>query len=140
MRTASSVLAVVLLAFAVGACGESAADKAKTTVCDARADLGKQVNELKSLTPATVTKDAVTKPLGAIKNDLKDISGAQSDLSSDRRSEAEAANKAFKSSVQGVTGQVLTSLSAADAKTTLVSALQELETSYKTAFAPLNCD
>ena len=57
---------------------------------------------LKSLTPATVTTDAVTQNLDAIKNDLKDISDAQSDLSDDRRSEVEAANKAFASSVEGI--------------------------------------
>jgi predicted phage tail protein len=140
MRTASSVLAVVLLAFAVGACGESAADKAKTTVCDARADIGKQVNELKSLTPATVTKDAVTKPLDAIKNDLKDISGAQSDLSSDRRSEVEAATKTFTSDVKRIAGELGASLSASNAKAGVITALQQLEASYQKTFAPLKCD
>src|SRR3954467_8965395 len=140
MRTASSVLAVVLLSFAVGACGESAADKAKTTVCDARADLGKQVNELKSLTPATVTKDAVTKPLGAIKNDLKDISGAQSDLSSDRRSRTEAATTAFTAELRRIAGELGTSLSASNAKAAVVAALQQLEASYQKTFARLKCD
>src|SRR3954465_8214255 len=105
MRAASSVLAVVLLAFALGACGESAADKAKTTVCDARADIGKQVSDLKSLAPGAVTKDAVTKPLDAIKNDLKDISGARSDLSSDRRSQVEAATNAFTTELRRIAGE-----------------------------------
>jgi hypothetical protein len=76
----------------------------------------------------------------AIRNDLKDISGAQSELSSDRRSEVEAANKAFASSVKGIASQVLTSLSASDAKAALVAALQQLKTSYEETFAPLNCD
>jgi hypothetical protein len=140
MRTASGFLAVAMLAFAVGACGESAADKAKTTVCDARADMGKQVSELKSLTPSTVTKDAVTKPLNAIKNDLKDISGAQSDLSSDRRSEVEAATKAFTSDVKRIAGELGASLSASNAKAGVTTALQQLEASYQKTFAPLKCD
>ena len=140
MRTAYSALAVVSLALAFGACGESSEEKAQNTVCDARADIGKQVETLKSLTPATVTTDAVTKSLDAIKNDLKDISGAQSDLSSDRRSEAEAANKAFASSIQGIADQLGTSLSASDAKAALVTALQQLGASYEKTFAPLNCD
>jgi hypothetical protein len=125
---------------ALGACGESSEEKAQTTVCNARADIGKQVDELKSLTAATVTKDAVTQSLDAIKNDLKDLSGAQSDLSSDRRSEVEAANKAFASSVESIASQVVTSLSAADAKSALVTALQQLEASYEKTFAPLSCD
>jgi hypothetical protein len=140
MRTASGFLAVVMLAFAVGACGESAADKAKTTVCDARADIGKQVNELKSLTPSTVTKDAVTQPLNAIKNDVKDISGAQSDLSSDRRSQVEAATKAFTSDVKRIAGELGASLSASGAKAGVVTALQQLEASYQKTFARLKCN
>jgi hypothetical protein len=148
MRTAYAVL-VVMLALALGACGSSSEDKAaqqspeekaQATVCDARADIGKQVDELKSLTASTVTKDAVTQRLTAIKNDLKDISGAQSKLSGDRRSEVEAANKAFASSVEGIASQVLTSLSVTDAKAALTTALQQLGTSYEQTFAPLSCD
>jgi hypothetical protein len=140
MRTACTALAVVMLALALGACGESSEEKAQNTVCDARDDIGKQVDELKSLTPATVTTDAVTQNLDAIKNDLKDISDAQSDLSSDRRGEVEAANKAFTTSVQGTASQLGSSLSASDAKAEVVAALQQLEASYQKTLAPLNCD
>ena len=139
MRTACSFLAVVMLVFALGACGESDEEKAQNKVCDARDDIAKQVDELGSLTPATVTSDEVTQNLDAIKADLKDISDAQSDLSSDRRSEAEAATKEFSSSVQGIAGQVGSSLSAADAKEQVVTALNQLAASYQTAFAPINC-
>ena len=139
MRTACSALAVLMGALALGACGESSEEKAQNTVCDARDDIGKQVDDLKSLTPATVTTDAVTQNLDAIQNDLKDISGAQSDLSSDRRSEVEAANKAFASSVEGIASQLGRSLSASDAKAGVVTALQQLEASYQKTFAPLNC-
>jgi hypothetical protein len=140
MRTACSVLAVVMLVFALGACGKSDEEKAQNKVCDAKTDIAKQVDELKSLTAATVTKDAVTENLDAIKTDLKDISDAQSDLSSDRRSEAEAATKAFSSSVEGIASQLGSSLSAADAKAQVATALDQLAASYQKAFAPLNCD
>ena len=139
MRLASCALAVIALALALGACGESSEDKAKTTVCDARDDIAKQVNALKALTPATVTTDAVTQHLTAIQNDLKDISGAQSDLSSDRRSEVEAATKEFTSSVQTIASEAVTSLSASDAKTALTTSLQQLQASYQKTFAPLDC-
>ena len=139
MRTACSVLAVVMLALALGACGESDEEKAQNTVCDARADIGEQVDELKAVTPATITGDDVTENLEAIKTDLKNIEAAQGDLSSDRRSEAEAANKAFTSSVQEIKSQFLTSLSASDAKAALVAALDQLAASYQKAFAPLKC-
>jgi hypothetical protein len=140
MRTACSVLAVVMLVFALGACGESSEEKAQNKVCDARADIAKQVNELKGLTAATVTKDAVTQNLDAIKTDLNDISDAQSDLSSDRRSEAEAATKAFTTSVQEVASQLGSSLSATDAKAQIVTALNQLAASYQKTFAPLDCN
>jgi hypothetical protein len=140
MRTACSVLAVVVLVFALGACGESDEEKAQNTVCDARDDIGKQVDDLKSLTPATVTADAVTQNLEAIDNDLNDMSDAQSDLSSDRRSDVEAANKAFESSVEGIVSELGSSLSAADAKAQVVTALDQLAATYQKAFAPLNCN
>jgi hypothetical protein len=140
MRTACSVLAVVMLVFALGACGESDEEKAQNKVCDAKADIGKQVDELKSLTAATVTTDAVRQNLNAIKTDLNDISDAESDLSSDRRSEAEAATKTFRSSVDEVAGQLGSSLSAADAKAQLVTALNQLAASYQKAFAPITCN
>ena len=140
MRTACSALAVVSLAFALGACGESSEEKAQSAVCDARDDIGKQVDELKSLTAATVTTDAVTQNLDAIKNDLKEIADARPDLGSDRRSELEAANKAFVSAIQGIAGEVGRSLSASDAKAELVTALQQLGGVYEKTFAPLSCD
>src|SRR5688572_19921510 len=96
MRTVSSAFAVVMLALAIGACGDSSEEnaaqqspeqKAQATVCAARDDIGTQVDELTSLTAATVTKDAVTQSVDAIRKDLSDISSAQEDLSSDRRSE-----------------------------------------------------
>jgi len=140
MRIAICVVAAVALALVVGACGESSEEKAQSTVCDSRDDMTKQVNDLKALTPATVTTDAVTQSLDAIKNDLKDISGAQSELSSDRRSDVESANKAFASSIQSIASQLGTSLSASDAKAQLVTALQQLATSYEQTFARIDCD
>ena len=140
MRAACSVLAVVLLVSAVGACGESDEEKAQNTVCNAKADIGEQVDELKAVTPATVTGDDVTQNLDQIKTDLKNIEAAQGDLSSDRRSEAEAANKAFTSSVQATASQLGTSLSAADAKAQVATALDQLAASYQKAFAPLDCN
>ena len=139
MRSAQSVLVLALLALALGACGESDDDKALNTVCDARDDIATQVDELNSLTPATVTTDAVTENLDAIQDDLNDIADARADLSDDRRSEVEAATNEFTSSVKNVASDLGSSLSASDAKAQVVTALQQLEASYKKAFAPLDC-
>ena len=140
MRAACSILAVVMLALALGACGKSDEEKAQNKVCDAKSDIGKQVDELKGLTAATVTTDAVTENLNAIKGDLQDISDAQSDLSSDRRSETEAANKEFTSSIQGIASDLGRSLSASDAKAADRHCAQQLAASYQKTFAPLNCN
>jgi hypothetical protein len=146
MRTACSALAVVMLALALGACGDSGDSgesdeaKAQKTVCDARDDIGKQVDDLKSLTPATVTADAVVQNLDAIDKDLNAMNDARSNLSSDRRSEVEAANKEFESSVEGIASDLGSSLSASDAKAGIVTALQQLSASYQKAFAKLDCD
>jgi hypothetical protein len=146
MRIVCGVLLVLTLG--VAACGDSddtaatqtPEEKAQATVCNARADIKKQVDELTSLTVSTVTLDGVKQSVEAIKNDLKAMSSAQKDLSSERKSEVEAANKAFASAVEGIAGQVLTSLSLSDAKTTLVDALQQLGKSYEESFGPVNCD
>ena len=139
MRSSRSLLVVPLLAVALGGCGESDEEKAQNTVCDARDDIAEQVDELNSLTLATVTTDAVTQNLDAIQNDLNDIADAQSDLSDDRRSEVEAATNEFTSSVKNVASDLGTSLSASDAKARVVTGLQQLEASYQKAFAPVDC-
>jgi hypothetical protein len=41
--------------------------------------------------------------------------------------------------VKSITSQLLTSVSAADAKAGIVTALQQLATSYQQTFAPVNC-
>ena len=82
----------------------------------------------------------MTQNLDAIDNDLNDMDDAKSDLSSDRRSDVEAANKAFESSVECIVSDLVSSLSAADAKTQVVTALDQLAATYQKAFAPLNCN
>jgi hypothetical protein len=134
------VAAAMMLALALGACGESDEEKAQNTVCDAKADIGEQVDELKAVTPATITGDDVTQNLDAIKTDLKNIEAAQGELTSDRRSEVEAATNAFTSSVQGIASELGGSLSASDAKAGVVTALDQLAASYQKAFAPVDCD
>src|SRR3954447_21641287 len=140
MRSASFAAAAMTAVLALGACGgDSKEDKAKTKVCDARDDISKQVDTLKGLNSTNVSVDAVTKPLSAIQEDLKTIAGAQGDLSSDRRSAAETAVKTFTSSVASIAQEAISSLSAADAKQALVTALSQLGTSFKAAFDPVDC-
>jgi len=133
------VVLALLACLAVGACGQSKQDKAKSTVCDARADISKQVDKLKGLTPSTVTIDGVQSSLKAISSDLSKIKDAQGDLSADRRKQVEDATKTFTSQVQSIAGSIGRSTSLSQAKTQLSSALQQLGTAYKQSFAGVDC-
>jgi uncharacterized protein YjbJ (UPF0337 family) len=129
------LLLAVLAALGLGACGESKQDKAETTVCDARADIGKQVDQLKGLTVSTVTVDGVQKSLKAISSDLSKIKDAQGDLSDDRRQQVEEATKTFTSQVQSIAGSVGKSTSLSEAK----AQLQQLAAAYEQSFARVDC-
>jgi uncharacterized phage infection (PIP) family protein YhgE len=139
-RGCSATLVLVLVgALALGACGESKQDKAKTTVCDARADIGKQVDKLKGLTITTATTDDVQNSLKAINSDLSKIKDAQGDLSDERRKQVQDANKAFTSQLSDIAGSLGKSTSLSEAKAQLTSALQQLATAYKQSFARVDC-
>jgi len=133
------VLIAVLAALGLGACGESKQDKAKSSVCSARSDISKQVDELKGLTPSTVTVDGVQKNLKAISSDLSKIKDAQGDLSADRRKQVQDATKTFTSQLQSIAGSIGKSTSLSEAKAQLTSALQQLGDAYKQSFAKVDC-
>jgi hypothetical protein len=133
------VLIALLAALALGACGESKEDKAKSTVCDARADISKEVDQLTGLTISTVTVDGVQNSLNAIRSSLSKISDAQGDLSGDRRQQVQDATKTFTSQVQSIAASVVKSTSLSDAKAQLTSALQQLGAAYKQSFARVDC-
>ena len=134
-------LAALLCACAVGliACGESEEEVAKKAVCNARASIQKEVDQLAQLTPSTITADAVTNGVKTIRDDLGDIRNAQQDLSEQRRQQVQSANQAFAAQVREVVGTVGRSLSASDAKEQLSSAVQELGATYKQTYARVDC-
>jgi uncharacterized membrane-anchored protein YjiN (DUF445 family) len=133
------LLALVLAAGALSACGESKADKAQGKVCDARDDIGKQVQKLQGLTVSTATLGQVTSSLTAIRQALSDIADAQGDLSGERQKDVKAANEAFKASLSQIASSVGKSLSLQDAGTQVKQALQQLASSYQSTFAKLDC-
>ena len=132
-------LIAVVAVLGLGACGESKQDKAKSTVCDARADISKEVDQLTGLTASTVTVDGVQNSLKAITGNLSKIKDAQGDLSGSRRQQVQDATKTFTSQVQSVAGSIGKSTSISDAKAQLTSALQQLGDAYKQSFARLDC-
>jgi uncharacterized phage infection (PIP) family protein YhgE len=137
-RLTTSIAALVA-ALAVGACGESAQDKAKKQVCSARSDIAKQVGTLQDMTITTATMDQLRKSLQAIGNDLKQIKDAQSDLSSDRQDQIKSANQAFESQVKEIVSGLGSNLSLSNAESQLKSAMQQLASSYQQTFAKVDC-
>jgi chromosome segregation ATPase len=133
------LLIALLAALGLAACGESRQDKAKKSVCSARSDLSKQVDQLKGLTASTVTVDGVQNSLKAISSDLSKLKDAQGDLSADRREQVEDATKTFTSQLQSIAGSVGKSTSLSEAKAQLTSALQQLGDAYNQSFARVDC-
>ena len=133
------ILPLLAAALTLAACGESEQDKAKTQVCDARADIQKQIDELQGLTPSTATVEGVTANLQAIRNDLGKITNAQGNLNDERKKQVQAANQQFSQEVRSIVSTVGRSLSVSDAGTQLKAALTDLTTSYKQTLAKVDC-
>jgi membrane-bound lytic murein transglycosylase B len=138
MRTA--VPLIVALAIGIASCGgDSKEEKAQTAVCDARADIAKQVDKLKGMTASTVSTDAISQSLRAISSDVSKIRAAQGDLSDERRRQVQSANQEFTNQVRDIAQRIGNSKSVADARSALTSALQQLAGAYKETFARVDC-
>jgi hypothetical protein len=138
-RGPATVVIALLAALALAACGESREDQARDQVCDARADIDRQVKTLQGVTPSTVTADAVRESVEAITNDLGEIRDAQGDLGEERRQEVEAATDAFAAEVREVGSTILRSTSVEEARSQLGAAADQLAESYSTTLGAVDC-
>ena len=163
MTRIALMIAAILIALILGACGDSdeenapeaaqetaqsdtqetapsdTEETAKQTVCDARDDIAQQVDTLKGITPETFTAAAVATSLGAIQSDVSDITGAMADLSGDLREQVQSANEAFKTQVEGTVKEIGTSTTVTEAKNAITGAADELASSYEDTFAGIDC-
>ena len=140
------ILGVLLLSVALVACGESSQDKAKAEVCDARAEISKQINKLQGLTPSSNAITEAKSGFEVIGRELKKIKDAQPDLASARKEQVEPAMKTFESELGTIASSVLAGISSGGVESALKaqapklkSALSALANSYKQALAPINC-
>ena len=140
LRSGLLVAVLLLIAAAAGGCGESDEEKAQTQVCDARADLKTQIDDLAALTPATATADGVEENLNAIEDDLNQIKDAQGDLNEERKQEVESATQEFTSEVEAVANGLTSDLSLSGAKAKLETAGKQLASSYQQTFAQIDCE
>ena len=139
VRAPLLLVGLLLAALALSACGESQAEKAQKQVCDARADISKQVDELKGLTVTTATVSGLRENVGAIQDDLKKIAGAQDTLSEDRRTEVKAATDAFVSSVTSIAKGLTSDVSLSEARSRLAQAAQDLRAAYADSLGRIDC-
>ena len=133
------ILVLVAAALALAACGESTQDKAQSQVCDARADIKKQVSDLSSLTLATASVDGVQTKLKAIRTNLQKIADAQGDLNGERKKQVQAANEAFRTQLSSIVSNLGKSLTLATAATQLKDAASKLADSYRQTLGKVDC-
>jgi hypothetical protein len=127
------------LGLAFTACGQSAEDKAKNGVCDARAGIQKKVTSLQNLTVGTATVDQVKSDVTGIKDDLGKISDAQDQLDQARKQQVQKANQSFKSQLDTLTKDLGSSQSLQGAAQKLKTDIANVASAYKQSFAPIDC-
>lgn len=133
------MLALLLSALALAACGESAQEKAKAQVCSARADITKQVDTLTGLTITTASVSQVKTSVEAISGDLKKIKDAQANLDPSRKEQVQNATATFATEVTKIVSGLASNLSLSNAEAQLKTAVSQLAASYKQTLAPINC-
>ena len=133
------VALVATTGLALGACGTSKEDEAKNDVCDARADIQREVDNLQQMSASTVTVDSVRKSVQAIGDDLKKIGDAQAELSDERRSQVEKANEELTADLKEIGSTVLRSTSLEEAKTQLQQSVTQLRDTYSSTLAQVDC-
>jgi hypothetical protein len=137
--TSRIIAAAVLATGALSACGESDQEKAQTKVCDARADIQSQVDTLKGLPASPESIDKATATLQAMRGSLNEIADARADLDPDRKQEVEAAVKTFGDQVRTTATAAVSSGATGDAAASIRTAADQLATSFRESFGPIDC-
>jgi hypothetical protein len=135
------ILAVALLltAFVLVSCGESAEAKAKAQVCEARSDISKQVKTLSELTLSLNVLTEAKTGVEAIGKDLTKIKDAQPNLQPASKEQVKAATSTFEAQINSILSELVSKPSLSKIETQLKSSLTQLAGSYEKALAPLSC-
>jgi Tfp pilus assembly protein PilP len=139
---AFAIFVLLFSATALVACGESAEEKAKAEVCDARNEINSQIAKLQSLTLSTNTANEAKASFEAIGNSLRKIKNAASKLAPSRREQVEAGLKKLEGEASKIASEVSSNLTVANLEAALTkfkSALSTFGASFKQALAPVGC-
>ena len=143
VRVIATLALLAVVAMLATGCGDdepSAQEQARSQVCDARADIERQIDTLRGLTLSTASIDAARQSLGAIGDDLARIKDAQGDLAPQRKQDVQQALDAFQSQVSGIASDFASGLTGgAQAQARLEMALGQLASGFRTAFEPVDC-
>jgi hypothetical protein len=127
-------------ALALGACGESEAEKAKAQVCKSKTEINKQVETLKNLPVSTSALETVSNSFQAILTELGKMREAAPKLESSLKNPVEQAQASFKSEVTKLTAEAIKGgASSGNLQETLKSSVEKLLTSYKTSIETIPC-
>lgn len=135
----SMILLLMAAALVLTACGESEQEKAQNQVCDARADIRKEVDELSGLTLSTATVDGVTSSLQSIRSSLGKIKDAQSNLDGERKQQVQEANQQFEAEVRTIVQSLGSSMSLSEGATQVKDATTKLADSYRQTLGRVDC-
>jgi Tfp pilus assembly protein PilP len=136
---ASLSVLLVSLVLPLSGCGESKAEQASKTVCNARSDIKSRVATLKTLTPSVATLPQIKEEVSAIVDDVKKIQSAQGDLEPARKQQVEHATQTFERNIESVVSNLTSSLSLSGAGAQLETALRKLGSDYAQALEPIEC-
>lgn len=139
MSRGASAIALLLSVLAIAGCGKSAQEKATAQVCEARADISKQITTISGLTLSTSSVTQAKTGLEAIADDLKKIKGAQADLNPARKQQVETATNTFETQLASIVNSFSSSLSLSNLETQVKAAVTQLTSSYKQTLAPISC-
>ncbi len=133
------VIASLLSVLVLASCGESSQEKAKAQVCEARADISKQVKALSELTLSLNVLSEAKTGVEAIGKDLTKIKDAQPNLEPARKEQVQAATHTFEAQINSILSELTSKPSLSKLETQLKSSLTQLASGYEKALAPLNC-
>jgi Tfp pilus assembly protein PilP len=139
MFRVAPAIALLFSILAIAGCGKSAQEKATAQVCEARADISKQITTLSGLTLSTSAVTQAKSGVEAIAGDLKKIKGAQAGLNPARKQQVETATNTFEAQLTAIVKDLTSSLSLTNAASQVQSAVTQLTTSYKQTLAPISC-
>ena len=136
----------LLICVSLAACGESKQEKAQKTVCNARAEISKQITKLQTLTPSATAIEEAKSGVKVIGDELKKIKEAQGDLAPARKEQVEPAVKVFDAELKSIAANVATNIPSGGLESALKAvgprlkaSLNALAASYRRALAPINC-